>query len=103
LAQHHDELVQVGTPVVGISIDDPGRHAAMLEKLQLPFPLLSDPGGAKACKPYDAWDEESGIAKPATILVDTKPRRRIAASAGTSPIGQPRPSSSSKPARSASA
>jgi len=31
--------------VVGISVDDVTSHAAFAKKYQLPFPLLSDPGG----------------------------------------------------------
>ncbi len=55
--------------MVGISVDDPAKNAAMVEKLQLPFPLLSDPDGAKAIKPYDVWHEGKGYARPAVVVV----------------------------------
>lgn len=42
----------------------------MVEKLGLPFSLLSDPGGEKAIKPYGVWHAEPGMARPAIVLVD---------------------------------
>lgn len=41
----------------------------MVEKLQLPFPLLSDPDGSGAIKAYEAWHEEADLAKPATVVI----------------------------------
>jgi hypothetical protein len=69
LARHHDELNQAGAEVVGVSVDSPGRNAAMIEKLRLPFPLLSDPGGEAAIKPYQLWNPEREVAKPAVVMV----------------------------------
>ncbi len=43
----------------------------MVEKLHLPFPLLSDPDGTGAIKPYDVWDQERAVARPAVVIVDT--------------------------------
>jgi peroxiredoxin len=41
----------------------------MVEKLLLPFPLLSDPEG-RVIKGYDVWtDGEGGIAKPSIFAV----------------------------------
>lgn len=41
----------------------------MVEKLALPFPLLSDPRGEGAIKPYGVWHEGQTYAKPAVVLV----------------------------------
>lgn len=54
---------------MGISVDAVGQNAAMVAKLGLPFPLLSDPDGAGAIKPFDVWHPEPAIARPAAVLV----------------------------------
>ncbi len=41
----------------------------MVEKLGLPFPLLSDPDGSGAIKPYGAWHEGQTFARPAVVIV----------------------------------
>ena len=41
----------------------------MVEKLGLPFPLLSDPGGKDAIKPYGVWDEGNPFARTAVVIV----------------------------------
>lgn len=50
-------------------MDDPHKNAAMVEKLRLPFPLLSDPGGERAIKPYGVWHEGESYARPAVVIV----------------------------------
>ena len=41
-------LGDLGAAVVGVSVDDVRSHAEFARKYQLPFPLLSDPGGRTA-------------------------------------------------------
>ena len=41
----------------------------MVEKLLLPFPLLSDPRG-EVIRHYGLWDEEEGVAAPSIVVVD---------------------------------
>jgi hypothetical protein len=41
----------------------------MVEKLDLPFPLLSDPDGEGAVKPYGVWSEGRRIARPAIVVI----------------------------------
>ena len=41
-------LESLGARVLGVSLDSPPRHAAFRERHRLPFPLLSDDGGATA-------------------------------------------------------
>jgi peroxiredoxin len=57
--------------VFGISVDSPEQNRAMIEKLILPFSLLSDPDGA-ASRSYGVWDEEGQIAVPAIFVVDAE-------------------------------
>ena len=58
-----------GASIVAIVIDTPEQNAAMVEKLALPFPILSDPNGEGAIKPYDRWDADGAMAKPAIVVV----------------------------------
>ena len=52
-------------------MDPPEHNKAMVEKLTLPFPLLSDPKGdlAKRC---DLWNGKEGVAIPAIVIVDRR-------------------------------
>jgi hypothetical protein len=72
LAQRHDDLLAAGTRLFGASIDRPAQHAAMVEKLRLPFPLLSDPDRDGLIRPLGVADERDAreIARPAMVLVD---------------------------------
>ena len=58
--------------IVGISVDTPAENAAMVDKLRLPFPLLSDPEAAVIAA-WDAYDPVGGmhgpIARPAIFVV----------------------------------
>lgn len=51
----------------------------MIEKLDLPFPMLSDPDRSRAIGPYDVVDErdERNIARPAMVLVDSDGQERF--------------------------
>lgn len=73
MAQRYDEFLGAGVRVVGIVVDGPARNAAMIEKLQLPFALLSDPDGEGALKPLDAWHPDTprgDIGRPGVFVVD---------------------------------
>ncbi len=52
-------------------MDAPGQHAAMVQKLRLPFPYLSDPDRTGAIEPYGVVDQKDprDISRPAMILV----------------------------------
>lgn len=76
MAQQHERITAAGGRVVGISVDSVGQNAAMVAKLRLPFPLLSDPGGGQAIKPYGVWHEGNPFARPAVVIV--APGRRVA-------------------------
>lgn len=42
----YEDLVTAGAEVVGVSGDPPERHRAFAARRGLPFPIVSDPGGA---------------------------------------------------------
>ncbi len=42
----------------------------MVDKLLLPFELLSDADGTAAIRPYGFWDPNESIARPSIVLVD---------------------------------
>jgi peroxiredoxin len=69
LARRAGELAAAGALVAGVSVDAVGENAAMTEKLELPFPLLADPGGDAAIKPLDVWDEKEAIARTAVVVL----------------------------------
>lgn len=72
MALRHDDYLSAGAVVAAIDVDSPGQHAAMVEKLNLPFPMLSDPDRTLAVGPYDLMnlDDSRNLAIPATIVID---------------------------------
>lgn len=55
--------------LAGISVDPVENNHAMVEKLLLQFPLLSDPDG-RVIKEWGVWsDGEGGIARPSIFAV----------------------------------
>jgi len=75
LAQRHDELLTAGVRVYAISIDSPERNAAMVDKLSLPFPYLSDPDRSEAILPYGLADEKDDRMLSLPALVALTPDR----------------------------
>ena len=55
--------------VYGISVDTPEQNRAMIEKLILPFSLLSDADG-RVSRLYGVWHDEEAIARPAIFVLD---------------------------------
>ena len=64
-------MTEAGARVVGVTIDTPKQNSALIEKLDLPFPILSDPDRSGAIIPYGLADpdDERNIARPAVVLV----------------------------------
>jgi peroxiredoxin len=55
--------------LAGISVDPIENNLAMVDKLLLPFPLLSDLDG-RVIKEWGVWtDSEGGIAKPSIFAI----------------------------------
>lgn len=50
-------------------MDPPGNNLAMVEKLDLPFPLLSDPRG-DLIKRLGLWNGEENVSEPAIAVLD---------------------------------
>lgn len=69
MARDYDAYLRRGATIAAVVIDPPEQNAAMVAKLALPFPILADPGGERAIKPFAAWDEPGKMAKPAIIVV----------------------------------
>jgi hypothetical protein len=62
-------FARLGATIAAISVDPPGANAAMVDKLRLPFPLLSDPDGSGAIIPSGLWNASQSIAKPAILVI----------------------------------
>jgi AhpC/TSA family len=71
LASRYEEFLDAGVRLVAVSVDSPARQAAMVDKLHLPFALLSDPGGKELLQTLDAYDpdERGGIGRPGVFVV----------------------------------
>jgi peroxiredoxin len=72
LASYARKLVEFerrGAQPAAISVDPPRRNAAMVGKLRLPFPLLSDPKGEVA-RAYGLYNEGENVAIPAVVVVN---------------------------------
>jgi hypothetical protein len=67
LARHAEEFAEAGALVVAVSVDDVGAAAALTENLELPFPVLSDPGGEGAIRPFGVWSDDEDRARPALV------------------------------------
>ena len=68
-ARKIEEFERRGAQIVGISVDPPQNNARMVGKLQIPFPLLSDPEGELA-RHYGLWNAEESVAVPSIVIVD---------------------------------
>lgn len=71
MAQRYDAFLDAGVRIVGVSVDSPRQHAAMVDKLDLPLALLSDPGGQTLLKALDAYnpDDRGGIGRPGVFVI----------------------------------
>lgn len=71
LAKRHDEFLDRGARVYGLSADTIAQNAAMVEKLALPFPILADPDRDRAITPLGFADEKDPrlISRPGTVIV----------------------------------
>jgi peroxiredoxin Q/BCP len=68
-ARNWENFERAGLRVAAICVDSAEQNRAMVDKLLLPFPILSDPEGA-VIEPWGVLNAaEQGIAKPALFLV----------------------------------
>lgn len=72
MALRYQGFLGAGARIVTLSVDPPARNAAMIDKLRLPFQMLSDPDGEGVLKALDAWHPDTAhgdIAKPGVFIV----------------------------------
>jgi hypothetical protein len=71
LSNRYGEITNAGGRVVAVTVDPPPQNAAMIEKLRLPFPILSDPDRSLAVEPYGVADPKDprNIARPSIFIV----------------------------------
>jgi len=73
MAEHYDEIKDLGGEVVSVSTDTHFVHAAWHQKSpkigKIRFPMLADPKHEIA-KAYDVLREDEGVADRATIVID---------------------------------
>lgn len=71
MAYRYDDFTAAGARLVAISVDAPQQNAALVEKLGLPFPVLSDPDRSGAIEPYGVADprDPRKIARPAIFVI----------------------------------
>lgn len=68
------EFLEKGVRIFGLSADTPGQNAAVMDKLALPFPILSDEDRQAAITPLGFADEKDPrqIAKPGLVVINTE-------------------------------
>lgn len=73
MAMRHSEFLDGGVRLLGLSADSPAQNAAVMEKLALGFPILSDEDRQAAITPLGFADENDPrqISRPGVVIVDT--------------------------------
>ena len=69
-ARTHEEYINSGAVVIGISKDSEASHQRFADKYDLPFILLSDPD-LTVIRAYDVWKEKMNYGKPTMGVVRT--------------------------------
>jgi len=69
LAERYPRIREDGAEVLAITPELPGKVQTLVEKLDLPFPVLSDPD-MKVVKEYDVYDPTYNWTWPAAFIVD---------------------------------
>lgn len=71
MSDRYETITGAGGRIVCVSVDSPLRNAALIEKLKVTFPILSDPDRSGAIEPYGVADpkDERNIARPAMFVV----------------------------------
>ena len=68
-ARTWDRFASGGISLAAISVDPVENNRAMVDKLLLPFPLLSDPEG-RVIREWGVWtDNDAGIARPSIFAI----------------------------------
>lgn len=69
----HDEFLAGGARLFGLSADSPPQNAAVMDKLALTFPILSDEDREAAITPLGFADENDPrqISRPGVVIIDS--------------------------------
>lgn len=72
MAVRHSEFLERGGRVYGLSADSAPQNTAVMEKLALPFPILSDEDRKAAIEPLGFADEKDPrqISRPGVVIID---------------------------------
>jgi peroxiredoxin len=81
-ARDYEEFKDRGVRIAGISVDPPSHNGAMVEKLDLPFHLLSDPRG-ELIEHCDLWNDDEGASEPAIVALERSGTIQYLYSGGT--------------------
>lgn len=71
MAQRQGEFNDMGARIYGLSADSPGQNSAVMEKLALPYAILSDEDRDQAIRPLGFEDEKDvrQISKPGVAVI----------------------------------
>jgi len=71
MAQRQAEFNEKGAKVYGLSADSPGQNSAVMEKLALPYAILSDEDKSEAVVPlgFDDENDVRQISRPGVVLI----------------------------------
>ena len=71
MAQRQSEFNEKGARVYGLSADSPGQNSAVMEKLALPYAILSDESKGEAIRPLGFDDEKDvrQISRPGVVIL----------------------------------
>lgn len=71
MAQRQGEFNDLGARVYGLSADSPGQNSAVMDKLALPFAILSDEDKSQAVRPLGFDDEKDPrqISRPGVVVL----------------------------------
>ncbi len=71
MAEQYEKFTALGAEIIAISVDGQEKSRELVDKLKIPFPVLSDTDH-RAIDAYDLYNPDGKIAKPAVLVVDKK-------------------------------
>jgi peroxiredoxin Q/BCP len=76
-SKEYKKFQKIGVQIIGISTDDVESHKKFVDKMKIPYVLLSDPD-SEVCKKFGVWGKKQFMGKEymgiqrSTFLVDEK-------------------------------
>lgn len=65
-----EDFEKANAQVLGVSVDSYASNKEFQDKLCTTFPLVSDFPKNLVSRAYDAYDEDSGLSKRVTVIID---------------------------------